>query len=45
MDIYISPPNAPYTEKTNEKSEVYTKEEVEKLLEEMLKKIKESEVQ
>lgn len=51
MEIYVIPPDKERTEKTNievevqtaQKQEVYTKEEVEKLLEEMLKKIKESE--
>ena len=53
MDIYVFPPDKESTEAKNVeieaqtavKQEVYTKEEVEKLLEEMLKKIKESEVQ
>ena len=51
MDIYVFPPDKESTEEKNEeletqtavKPEVYTKEEVQKLLEEMLKKFKESE--
>lgn len=51
MEIYVIPPDKEQTEKTNievevqtaQKQETYTKEVVEKLLEEMLKKIKESE--
>ena len=53
MDIYVFPPDKESTEEKNieletqtaVKPEVYKKEEVEKLLEEMMKKIKESEVQ
>ena len=51
MEIYVIPPDKKKKKKTNielevqtaQKQETYTKEEVEKLLEEMLKKIKESE--
>ena len=51
MDIYVVPPDAERIEQKNEEletqtaeaTEVYTKEEVQKLLEEMLKKFKESE--
>lgn len=48
MDIYVTPEDAEYTEKTNEqteiqtavKPEVYTKEEVQMLLEALLKSTK-----